>query len=95
MNNFFVIWLIKMDKEENINDNSLDEEKIKNSQFFTMWCNWIDTNKIKNEYNSVSFGTRLGILIKKKKIAEFIKKDTNSNTIINFYKLKEHFDNNQ
>ena len=83
-----------VNKEENITDNPFDEEKFKNSMFFTMWCNWIDTNKIKNEYNSVSFGTRLGILIKKKKIAEFIKKDTNSNTIINFYKLKEHFDNN-
>lgn len=83
-----------VNKEENITDNPFDEEKFKNSMFFTMWCNWIDSNKIKNEYNSVSFGTRLGILIKKKKIAEFIKKDTNSNTIINFYKLKEHFDNN-
>ena len=58
-----------VNKEENITDNSFDEEKFKNNMFFTMWCNWIDANKIKNEFNSVSFGTRLGILIKKKKIA--------------------------
>lgn len=70
----------------------IDEMKFKNSTLFSMWCNWIDINKIKNEYNSISFGTRLGILIKKKGIAEFIRKDTHSNTIIHINNLREHFD---
>ena len=67
---------------------------LKIKDLFAIWCNWIETNKIKNEYNSVSFGTRLGILIKKKVITEYIRKDTNSNTFINFGKLKNCFDNN-
>jgi len=83
-----------VEKDEYITDNMFDEVKMKNSMLFAMWCNWIETNKIKNEYNSVSFGTRFGILIKKKKITEYIRKDTNSNTFINFGKLKNFFDNN-
>ncbi len=59
-----------------------------------MWCNWIEANKIKNDYNSVAFGTRLGMLIKKRKLTEFIRKDTNSNTIVNCFLLKEFFDKN-
>ena len=74
-------------------DNIFDEDKIKNSALFSCWCEWIEKNKIKNEYNSVSFGTRFGILIKKKNITEYIRKDTNSNTFINFGKLKIFFDN--
>lgn len=81
-------------RDEYVSENEADELKIKNSLFFSMWCNWIDTNKIKNEYNSVSFGTRLGILIKKNKLNDFIRKDTNNNTIINFYRLKEFFERN-
>jgi len=83
-----------VNRDEYINVNEFDEEKFKNSLFFTMWCNWIDANKIKNEYNSVAFGTRLGILIKKKKINDYIKKDTHSNTLINIYGLKQFFENN-
>ena len=83
-----------VEKDEYITENMFDEVKMKNSMLFAMWCNWIETNKIKNEYNSVSFGTRFGILIKKKKITEYIRKDTNSNTFINFGKLKNFFDNN-
>jgi len=75
-------------------DNIFNEVKMKNSDLFSIWCSWIETNKIKNEYNSVSFGTRFGILTKKKKITEYIRKDTNSNTFINFGKLKNFFDNN-
>lgn len=75
-------------------DNIFNEVKMKNSALFSIWCSWIETNKIKNEYNSVSFGTRFGILTKKKKITEYIRKDTNSNTFINFGKLKNFFDNN-
>jgi len=72
-----------------------DEElKIKNGIIFSFWCNWIDDNKIKNEYNAISFGTRLGLLIKKKNINNYIRRDTNSNTIINFGKLKIFFDEN-
>ena len=81
-------------RDEYVNDNEFDELKVKNSLFFTMWCNWIDANKIKNEYNSVAFGTRLGMLIKKRKISDCIRKDTNSNTKINIYRLKQFFDNN-
>ena len=83
-----------VNRDEYITDNELDELKIKNSLFFTMWCNWIEANKIKNDYNSVAFGTRLGMLIKKRKLTEFIRKDTHSNTIINFFLLKEFFDKN-
>jgi len=75
-------------------DNIFNEVKMKNSDLFSIWCSWIETNKIKNEYNSVSFGTRFGILTKKKKITEYIRKDTNNNTFINFGKLKNFFDNN-
>lgn len=82
------------DRDEYLFETETDEIKIKNNVFFSMWCNWIDTNKIKNEYNSVSFGTRFGILIKKNRLNDFIKKDTNSNTIINFYKLREFFKKN-
>ena len=81
-------------RDEYVNDNEFDELKVKNSLFFTMWCNWIDANKIKNEYNSVAFGTRLGMLIKKRNLTEYIKKDTNSNTKINIFRLKQFFDNN-
>lgn len=81
-------------REEYDNENSFDEIKFKNSSLFSMWCNWIDINKIKNEYNSVSFGTRLGLLIKKKKLIEYVKKDTHSNTIINIFKLREFFNDN-
>jgi hypothetical protein len=83
-----------VENDEYTNNNEIDDVKMKNSALFAMWCNWIETNKIKNEYNSVSFGTRFGILIKKKKITEYIRRDTNSNTFINFGKLKNYFDNN-
>jgi len=75
-------------------ENIFEEVKIKNSELFALWCNWIEVNKIKNEYNSISFGTRLGILIKKKDITEYIKKDTHNNTLINFEKLKGFFNDN-
>lgn len=84
-----------VNKDEYMTDNEYDEKKFKNSELFTIWCNWIDTNKIKNEYNSISFGTRLGILIKKKKILDYVRKDTHSNTYINFYRLKDYFEQNQ
>ena len=88
----FLRDLVEMD--EYITENIFDEVKMKNSELFAIWCKWIETNKIKNEYNSISFGTRFGILIKKRNITDYIKKDTHSNTIINFGKLKNFFDNN-
>ncbi len=68
-----------------------DELKLKNGLLFTMWCNWVDINKIKIEYNSISFGTRLGLLVKKKNITQMVKKDTHSNIIIDINQLRKYF----
>jgi len=87
----FLRYLVDAPKYNNENDNDVE---IKNKDLFNDWISWVDSNHIKIEYNSISFGTRLGLLIKKLKITEYIHKDTHSNTLINFYRLKEYFDNN-
>lgn len=78
-----------VDKLEDTND-----IKIKNDILFSRWLEWIDINKVKIDYNYISFGTRLGMLIKKRNFGAYIKKDTNKNIIINVKDLKEFFDNN-
>jgi hypothetical protein len=66
----------------------------KNIEFFTKWRIWLSDTNIKNDYNAISFGTRLGLLIKKKNLKNYIHKDTNSNTIIDFKELQIWFDKN-
>jgi len=83
-----------VNREDNITEDNIGEVKLKNSLVFTTWRNWLEANNIKNDYNSVAFGTRLGILIKKRNMTEFIRKDTNSNTIIHIQNLKKYFDEN-
>lgn len=66
----------------------------KNKDLFAEWRKWLSEFNIKNDYNAISFGTRLGLLIKKKNWKTYIHKDTNSNTIIDFKELKDWFDKN-
>jgi hypothetical protein len=66
----------------------------KNDEFFTKWREWLSVKNIKNDYNAISFGTRLGLLIKKKKWQSYIHKDTHSNTMIDFKELQDWFDKN-
>ena len=75
---------------------SKDERLVhyKNKDLFAEWRKWLSELNIKNDYNAISFGTRLGLLIKKKKWQTYIHKDTNSNTIIDFKELKDWFDKN-
>lgn len=66
----------------------------KNKEVFTKWRTWLSETNIKNDYNAMSFGTRLGLLIKKKKWQNYIHKDTHSNTMIDFKELQDWFDKN-
>jgi hypothetical protein len=69
-----------------------DEVKIKNSILFKEWNEWIKENNIDIKYNSISFGSRLGHLMKKVNAKyEIIKRDTNSNTYINLELLRNYF----
>lgn len=75
-------------------DTSIDFKRYKNKELFAEWRKWLTELNIKNDYNAIAFGTRLGLLIKKKNIQDYIKKDTHSNTLINFIELKTYFDEN-
>ena len=91
--------------EDLINDSKIvlrfdedDEEKllkIKNSELFSKWKEWVSDNNIKIEYNNIAFHSRLGQLTKKKinLKEEIIKKETNQNTYIKSEKLRELFIN--
>ena len=72
----------------------IDDLKIKNDILFSRWLEWIDINKVKIDYNYISFGTRFGMLIKKRNLGAYIKKDTNKNVIINVKYLKIFFNDN-
>jgi hypothetical protein len=72
----------------------IDDLKIKNDILFSRWLEWIDINKVKIDYNYISFGTRFGMLIKKRNLIAYIKKDTNKNVIINVKDLKIFFNDN-
>ena len=71
-----------------------DEIRLKNDILFSRWLEWIDIKKVKIDYNYISFGTRLGMLIKKRNIDAYIKKDTNKNIFINVKALKVFFNDN-
>ena len=68
--------------------------KLKNSEVFAKWNNWIERNKMDIKYNNIAFHTRLAILMKKKINCETecVVKDTNHNTYIRIDKLKAYFD---
>jgi len=66
----------------------------KNKEIFAKWRTWLSETNIKNDYNAIAFGTRLGLLIKKKKWQSYIHKDTNSNTMIDFKEQQDWFDKN-
>jgi len=76
-------------------DDEEKELKIKNSELFSKWKEWIADNNIKCEYNNIAFHSRLGQLTKKKINVkdEIIKKDTNHNTYIKLEKLRKLFNN--
>jgi phage/plasmid-associated DNA primase len=68
--------------------------KMKNKDLFNKWNIWIEKNKIDIKYSNISFGTRLGLIIKKQlnvKQSECIIQDTHHNICINVSKLKQFF----
>jgi len=70
------------------------EIKLKNQQLFDKWNSWIEKTKTDIKYNNIAFNTRLGLLMRKQinKELECIRKDTNSNTIINLNNLRLFFE---
>ena len=97
-----ILWFLEDYINDYINDytnNPLniepkEELKIKNSELFSKWNNWIERNKMDIKYNNIAFHSRLGQLMKKKIncIDECIYKDTNQNTFIIIKKLSLFFD---
>jgi hypothetical protein len=93
-----ILWFLEDYINDYINDPLNKEEKeeikIKNSELFSKWNNWIERNKMDVKYNNIAFHSRLGQLMKKKIncIDECIYKDTNQNTYIRFKKLSSFFD---
>lgn len=69
----------------------VDRKKYTNQAFFAEWTEWVKSNNYKIDFNNISFGTRLMLLVKKHKIENYITKDQNKNTIINFQELFKHF----
>lgn len=69
----------------------IDKKKYTNQAFFAEWTEWVKTNNYKIDFNNISFGTRLMLLVKKHKIEKFITKDQNKNTIIDFKELFKYF----
>jgi len=93
-----ILWFLEDYIDDYINDplNKVEttEIKIKNSELFSKWNNWIERNKMDVKYNNIAFHSRLGQLMKKKIncIDECIYKDTNQNTFIIIKKLSSFFD---
>jgi len=93
-----ILWFLEDYINDYINDplNKVEttEIKIKNSELFSKWNNWIERNKMDVKYNNIAFHSRLGQLMKKKIncIDECIYKDTNQNTFIIIKKLSSFFD---
>jgi len=93
-----ILWFLEDYINDYINDPLNKEEtteiKIKNSELFSKWNNWIERNKMDVKYNNIAFHSRLGQLMKKKIncIDECIYKDTNQNTFIRIKKLLSFFD---
>jgi hypothetical protein len=93
-----ILWFLEDYINDYINDplNKVEttEIKIKNSELFSKWNNWIEKNKMDVKYNNIAFHSRLGQLMKKKIncIDECIYKDTNQNTFIIIKKLSSFFD---
>ena len=93
-----ILWFLEDYINDYINDPLNKEEtteiKIKNSELFSKWNNWIERNKMDVKYNNIAFHSRLGQLMKKKIncIDECIYKDTNQNTFIRIKKLSSFFD---
>ncbi len=67
------------------------EIKYSNNVLFQKWIRWIETNIYELKYNKIAFHTRLALLIKKKINVKcvIVRKDTRSNTFIDFVKLME------
>jgi hypothetical protein len=92
-----ILWFLEDYVNDYINDpcnSELVEVKLKNSEVFAKWNNWIERNKMDIKYNNIAFHTRLAILMKKKINCETecVVKDTNHNTYIRIDKLKAYFD---
>ena len=80
----------QIDDDEKAVDIS-NEVKYSNNVLFQRWIRWIETNRHDLRYNNISFHTRLALLMKKKINTKgvIIRKDTRSNTFIDFVKLME------
>jgi hypothetical protein len=93
-----ILWFLEDYINDYINDplnkEQKEELKIKNSELFSKWNNWIERNKMDIKYNNIAFHSRLGQLMKKKIncIDECIYKDTNQNTFIRIKPLSLFFD---
>ena len=67
------------------------EIKYSNNLLFQKWIRWIETNRYNLNYNNIAFHTRLALLMKKKINVKgvIVRKDTLSNTFIDFVKSME------
>ena len=94
-----MLWFLEDFVRDNhyIAENSQRNEfKKKNNDFFQDWNKWCDKNRIKCEFNNISFGIKLTQLMKKKLNVNnvvCIKKDTSHSTTTIYYKeLKKYFE---
>jgi len=90
-----VIWLFEDWVRQHLNLNTKDDMKYKNETLFKMYIDWCEVSKVRMDYNKISFGMRITVLMKKQlnKIGfECVKKDANKMTILRLSEFKKYFE---
>ena len=92
-----VIWFFEDWVRQHLNLNTKDDMKYKNETLFKMYIDWCEVSKVKMDYNKISFGMRVTVLMKKQlNINGFtcVKKDTkHSMTTLYLGEFKNYFKN--
>jgi hypothetical protein len=92
-----VIWFFEDWVRQHLNLNTKDDMKYKNETLFKMYIDWCEVSKVKMDYNKISFGMRVTVLMKKQlNINGFtcVKKDTkHSMTTLYLSEFKNYFKN--
>jgi hypothetical protein len=92
-----VIWFFEDWVRQHLNLNTKDDLKYKNETLFKMYIEWCEASKVKMEYNKISFGMRITVLMKKQLNTngyECVKKDkSNSTTTLYLGEFKKYFVN--